>query len=94
MSEEKMSIALTPDEWRLISELRAVPSSDLKRRVLRLFAAVIDFAREPRCAESQADGVPCETPSESCEQCLHVDGMLDVLRERTVGARGLAGTGV
>jgi hypothetical protein len=94
MSDEKVSVALTPDEWRFVSELRTVPSSDLKRRVLRLFVAVLDFAREPRCAESQADGVPCDTPSGSCEQCLHVDGMLDALRERTAQARGLAGTSV
>ncbi len=92
MSEEKVSIALTAAEWRLIAGLRAVPSSALKEKALRLFAAVVDFASEPRCAEAQADGVPCETPSTSCEQCLHVDGMLDALRLRTAGAKGLAGT--
>ena len=94
MSGEKVSIALTPEEWRLVSELRTVPSSELKRRVLRLFAVVLDFAREPRCAEAQADGVPCETPDGSCEQCLHVEGMLEALTERTAQAKGLAGTTV
>lgn len=94
MSEEKVSIALTPAEWRLIAGLREVPSSDLKDKVLRLFAAVVEFASEPRCAEAQADGVPCDAPNTSCEQCLHVDGMLDALRQRTAGAKGLAGTPV
>jgi hypothetical protein len=94
MSEQKVKIALSPMEWRLISELRAVPSSVLKEKVLQLFAAVVEFAREPRCAEVQADGSPCDTPSTSCEQCLHVDGMLDALRKRTVEARGLVGTPV
>lgn len=94
MSGEKVSVALTPEEWRLVSGLREVPPSDLRRRVLRLFAAVLDFVREPRCAESQADGVPCTTPDGSCEQCLHVDGLLDALTERADRAKGLAGTPV
>jgi hypothetical protein len=94
MSEEKISVALSPAEWSLISELRAVPSSVLKEKALQLFAAVVDFARDPRCSDVQADGVPCDTPSASCEQCLHVDGMLDALRKRTVEARELAGTSV
>jgi hypothetical protein len=94
MSTEKVTIALTPAEWRLVAGLREVPSSELKERVLRLFAAVVEFASEPRCAEAQADGVPCETPHTSCEQCLHVDGMLEALRQRTAEAKGLAGTPV
>ncbi len=94
MGVEKISVALTPEEWRLISELRAVPTSNLKGRVLGLFAAVLDFSREPRCAEAQADGVPCESPGVSCEQCLHVEGMLEALRERTVSAKAPAGTPV
>jgi hypothetical protein len=94
MSEEKVSVALTAEEWRLVSDLRTIPASALKTRVLGLFAAVLDFSREPRCAEAQADGVPCETPDGSCEQCLHVEGLLEALRERTAAAKGLAGTPV
>jgi len=84
MTEPSVSIALTPAEWRLVSGLRAVPSSLLKEKSLELFAAVLDFAREPRCAEVQADGVPCDGPSRDCEQCLHVDWMLETLRRRTL----------
>lgn len=83
MTEPGIPIALTPAEWRLVSGLREIPSSLLKEKALELFAAVVDFAREPRCAEVQADGVPCDTPSAVCEQCLHVDWMLDALRRRT-----------
>ena len=86
MTEKSVSIALSPSEWRFVSELRALPSSDLKERALALFAAVIDFAREPRCAEMQADGVPCDVPDRSCEQCQHVDALLEALRRRTVEA--------
>ena len=84
MTEPSVSIALTPAEWRLVSGLRAVPSSLLKEKSLELFAAVLDFAREPRCPEVQADGVPCDSPSRDCEQCLHVDWMLETLRRRTL----------
>lgn len=84
MTESPVSIALSAAEWRLVSELRAVPSSALKEKAFELFAAVLDFAREPRCAEVQADGVPCDTPSRDCEQCLHVDWMLETLRRRTL----------
>ncbi|HQR45734.1 MAG TPA: hypothetical protein PK598_06930 [Thermoanaerobaculia bacterium] len=80
MTEPGVSIALTPAEWRLVSSLREIPSSALKEKALELFAAVVDFARDPRCAEVQADGVPCETPSVACDQCLHVDRILDVRR--------------
>ena len=84
MTESPVSIALSPAEWHLVSELRAVPSSALKKKALELFAAVLDFARDPRCAEVQADGVPCDTPRGDCEQCLHVDWMLETLRRRTL----------
>jgi hypothetical protein len=93
MTEPGVSIALTPAEWRLVSSLREIPSSVLKEKALELFEAVVDFAREPRCAEVQADGVPCETPSVACEQCLHVDWMLDALRRRTLESAGASGAG-
>jgi hypothetical protein len=86
MSEPRVSVDLSASEWRLVSDLRAIPASALKEKALQLFAAVVEFAREPRCPEMQADGVPCDTPSAHCDQCLHVDGMLDALRRRTVEA--------
>jgi hypothetical protein len=82
MREPEVSVALSAEEWRFVSDLRALPSSPLRDRTLALFSAVLEFAREPRCAEVQADGVPCETPSLSCDECLRVDEMLEALRRR------------
>jgi len=36
----------------------------------------------PACAESQADGVPCETVGTSCEQCVKALGWIRSLRTR------------
>jgi hypothetical protein len=82
MSEPHVAVLLSADEWRFVSDLRALPSSPLRDRTLALFNAVLELAREPRCREAQADGVPCDTPSQSCDQCLHLDEMLDLLRRR------------
>lgn len=86
MSEPKVSVLLSADEWRFVSDLRALPSSPLRDRALALFNAVLELAREPRCPEVQADGVPCDTPSQSCDQCLHLDEMLEMLRRRAFEA--------
>ena len=86
MSEPRVSVALSAEEWRFVSDLRALPASPLRERTLDLFNAVLEFAREPRCPDAQADGVPCETPSRSCDQCLHLEEMLETLRRRTVEA--------
>ncbi|MFI5182494.1 MAG: hypothetical protein ACHQPI_13995 [Thermoanaerobaculia bacterium] len=86
MREPKVSVALSAEEWRFVSDLRALPSSPLRERALTLFNAVLELARDPRCPEVQADGVPCDTPSRSCDQCLHVEEMLETLRRRALEA--------
>ena len=86
MREPGVSVDLSADEWRFVSDLRAFPSSPLRDRALALFNAVLEFSREPRCPEAQADGVPCDTPSRSCDQCLHLEEMLETLRRRTFEA--------
>ncbi len=92
MSAPSVKIALSAPEWRLVAGLRAVPLSPLREKALELCEAVVEFAREPRCPEMQADGVPCEAPGVPCEQCLHVDGLLEALKRRTLEARGVAGS--
>jgi hypothetical protein len=86
MNEPKVAVSLSVDEWRFVSDLRAIPSSPLRERALALFNAVLELAREPRCPEVQADGVPCDTPSQSCDQCIHLEEMLDLLRRRVFEA--------
>ncbi len=57
--------SLTPAEWRLVNALREVPESALRTRVNALVEGLIELAREPKCAEHMADGVPVrERPRE------------------------------
>jgi hypothetical protein len=45
-----------------------------------MMTALVDYVREPKCAEMQADGVPCSSPTADCEQCLKVQTLLTTLR--------------
>jgi len=77
-----ITLQLTPEEFRMITTLRDMPESPLRDRVQRLLADLVDFARNPRCHELQADGVPCENPGADCDQCKTVEGMLEGLGQR------------
>ena len=80
MSEETARIAVTAEERRIISALRDLPESPLKQLVGEVVSGLVDFVREPRCAEMQADGVPCAVPDADCEQCRKLRQMLETLR--------------
>jgi hypothetical protein len=45
-----------------------------------VLTAMCELVREPRCAQVQADGVPCETPDSDCEECLRLKQVLADLR--------------
>ncbi len=67
-------------EWRLIARLREAPEGPLRHRLLELLDELVQFLREPRCAQVQADGVPCGAVEADCEECLQVAEMLTTLR--------------
>jgi len=77
---ENVSVKLTPEEWNLISGLRDIPPSPLRDLMHEMMTALVDYVREPKCAEMQADGVPCASPAADCEQCLKVQDLLKTLR--------------
>ena len=83
--------SLSPSEWRLVTALREVPESALRTRVNALVEALIELAREPKCAEHMADGVPCQSVHANCEQCLHVTRMLEGLEAMQLQMRGFPG---
>lgn len=83
---ERYNLALDAKELRIIQTLREMPESPLKVRVLRLLDSLVDFARNPRCAELQPDGVPCEHPHADCDTCQVVVHMLDTLAFQIPGA--------
>jgi hypothetical protein len=69
MTQQEVAIPLTPSERDLIHSLRAIPDSALKRRILGAVDDLVRLGGEPRCAEAQADGVPCPDPSCTCDRC-------------------------
>ncbi len=78
---EHVNVKLSPEEWKLISGLRDIPPSPLRDLMGEMMTALLEYVREPRCAEMQADGVPCASPTADCEQCLKVSGLLRTLRQ-------------
>ena len=77
-----VQVTLTPEEWKLVSALRAVPPSPLKERLDALFGELLKFAADPKCFESQGDGVPCPGTSMDCDSCRRVTDLIDTLRRR------------
>lgn len=80
MEQETVSIEVDPHEWALIAALRDLPDGQLKELVRQAFGELLEYVREPRCPEMQADGVPCETPEGDCEQCRRLKEIVAELR--------------
>ena len=77
MRDSTVDVTLTARDWELISTLRAIPPSPLRNRVTSLIDELVEFIHDPKCAEMQGDGVPCDNVSTACEQCAHVAEMLE-----------------
>ena len=73
---------LTADEWLLLNTLRDLPRSVMRDRFFALLGELLRFVGDPRCAETQADGVPCASATVACDQCRKVVDVLDGLRTR------------
>ncbi len=49
MSDGKVTVSLTGEEWKLVSALRAIPPSLLREKTMAAVEALVDYAREPKC---------------------------------------------
>ncbi len=78
---DHVSVKLSSEEWRLISGMRDIPPSPLRDLMGEMVTALLEYVREPKCPEMQADGVPCESPTADCEQCRKVRQLLVTLRQ-------------
>ena len=78
--EQLKNHVLTDREWHMIARLREVPEGRIRELLFEFLGQLTDFVQEPRCAEVQADGVPCGTVSTDCAECLAVKEMLETLR--------------
>jgi len=67
-------------EALLVQRLRDALPADAQALFFTEFEELLTLAAEPRCAESQADGVPCGTLDTDCERCGRALGWLSRLR--------------
>ena len=56
-------------EERLVRGLRGALPVEAQTIFFQQFDELLALLAEPRCAECQADGVPCPHVGVSCEQC-------------------------
>jgi hypothetical protein len=82
MSDDAVRMAVSADERRIISALRDLPPSPLKELLGEVMTRLVEFVREPRCPEMQADGAPCALPDADCEQCRMLKQVLGQLRDQ------------
>jgi hypothetical protein len=87
MTETRLSTPLTTREHDLIRGLRDIADSRLKSRILTVIDDLVRLGQEPRCADAQADGVPCGCGQSQCETCSRVFERVDVLVERAFPTR-------
>jgi hypothetical protein len=67
-------------EALLIQRLRDALPPETRAGFLREFDELLGIAADPRCAEAQADGVPCGTADANCEDCGRAIAWLARLR--------------
>lgn len=85
MSGEPVTITVSRDEWALIAALRDLPESRARELATEAIREVLETAREPHCAEMQADGVPCPTATTDCASCRQLESALAALRRAITG---------
>lgn len=85
MRDDEVTIAVRRDEWALLAALRDLPDSRARQLATEIIREVLDAAREPHCAEMQADGVPCPTAANDCASCRQLEATLGALRRAITG---------
>lgn len=83
MSPTQEHPELSPAEWKLIQELRALPDEPLRLRMQASLNELLFFFRTPKCQGIGVEGFPCGDPRSSCEDCHQIWDMLDKVAERT-----------
>ena len=83
---DPVQVTLTAEEWKLLSALRSIPPSPLREKLDALFGELLKFAADPKCYESQGDGVPCTNTDLDCDSCRRVTDLVDLLRRRVSAA--------
>jgi len=74
------SILVTDREKKILDGLRELPAGDLKRTTEAFLLELSDRLSNPRCAQVQADGIPCGESSADCEDCLSLKQLVSSMR--------------
>ncbi len=69
------------DEARLVHDLREALPIEAQAVFFRQFDDLLALLAEPRCAECQADGVPCPHLGTACDECARAAAWVRDLRE-------------
>lgn len=85
MNDEPVTISVSREEWGLLAALRDLPDSRARELAVEVIREVLELAREPHCAEMQADGVPCPTATNDCASCRPLEAALAALRRAMSG---------
>ncbi len=85
MADRLTPIALSTKERRIIDALRDLPPGQARDLLDEILDQVVTFVQDPHCAEMQADGVPCTSPSSDCEQCARLKEILAGVRRAFAG---------
>jgi hypothetical protein len=67
-------------ERRLVGDVRAALPVEAQTIFFRELDDLLALLEEPRCAEAQADGVPCPRVEVGCEECGRALGWVRDLR--------------
>jgi hypothetical protein len=69
-------------EWDLVRALRAIPEGSWRASATEILSEITRLLQEPRCSDSQADGVPCGEVDGRCDECERVRGLMGALVTR------------
>lgn len=79
---DPVAATLSPAEWKLISEIRALPEGLAKSRVHDILGEFLFYVRNPRCQGVMPEGFPCGDPRSTCEHCHQIWDLLDEMEAR------------
>lgn len=82
---ERASILVTPTEKKILASIRELPEGRLKTKLEEFLVDLTVFVRNPKCAQVQADGVPCDSAQADCEQCMKVEQLIADLQHTLAG---------
>ena len=82
---ERTSILVTATEKKILASIRELPEGHLKHKLEAFLVDLTVFVRDPKCAQVQADGIPCESVQADCEQCMKVDHLIADLQRTLAG---------